>query len=1299
MGTDRRKRLSSADDAGVNDSAIQTQTRADSAERAAVTAEETDRTSANVNLPTPVEKTDLALRTSPETRTVDRRTYVEIRPTEKALSPRAVNQAMTHLHAALERATETGFRDLLTRSTTQPSIEWLLVSDGRADTSIRYLVGATETSLTEELERIVRTALPNTYECRLVEWHPHDVLDAASGDALADLYTPPTDRGDRASTATPPVAGVQFHGEADRQADWHLPLSAFETFTAKRRRGGTTNQKSRRLPLTTLVETLADTSSPVIYQVLARPYQEITPTADEYRLALADGTASLSGKIWEALSPRSMEERRAYEPTPADSERIEALEERETRRTFQVTARAVVCPDETGTPPREVAESLASSLSPLSGAHHYVDGVVEMDTEDGSESGTALFDALCDRVQEPVSYGDTWNRIRRRWTSAGMVLTPAELPGLCLLDGSALTPTGQRAIGIRHSERTGIPLPPPAQLRRYQPPGMALCRPLTSDRLPLDEPLVLPPQNQSRHQVVVGNTGAGKSVLTIGAMLSNTHATDGPAILFDYKGGGTAREYLQAHYRTQGTLENVVYFDLTSVLPALSFFDIEPLLEAGLPREEARSRKTGHYEEILRGVMPPGQYDEATESPKVIRNHLRALYDPVHGSDAFAHSKLYTTIQRTQGKKSPPPVSEDTFETYFAGLLERDSKVFTKVLGGAISRVETIATDARLAPLFDHMPGDSDARFDFADVIDDDQVVIFDFGGMETQVKRTLTLVLLSNLWTALKARREKRGTDADLTQVNLYLEEARDIAETELVDTLLSQGRSFGLSILLGVQYLEQLDSPDPANDTYREALNETATFVVGNVSVDRHLSSVLATGDMPPQEVERRLAALGRGEWMIRPGSGFGESTVRPFLGESLPAPPGHPASGDPLEGVVSEAFERAFDRIRMHTRNVAGIELTEPNTIDAERAGDEGASGEDEAFRRVDSLLPYTQRLPRCIEYSGEAHTLTCTRCETRFDRSIQGMIRAIECCHSLVDVETDDIPICEVNLKLSPEEIRDSEYSLRQLLFMQAVYNVQQGLYDPPEFDLLQDSMVRLQEYTGIETDAVDELIEDGLVGIDTDRPHRLYSVRPEGRKIIEEAHSHGVAYGHGEGDLDESTEHVLGVEVAVRWLTKAYAEDPDSDVVTVHPYYDLRKGSIDAGAFFGDGEDVDDAIEGFQHHRLDVAGLDEEGEVVVTMEVERINHDTRRAVPEDYDKMAACHPQKAIWMAMSHSEAHEILHALNDPLEGEPRVEKTYSENSPASAFRIDRPGFTDIYTLEQLREKVLNWEDADDDDA
>jgi len=679
--------------------------------------------------------------------------------------------------------------------------------------------------------------------------------------------------------------------------------------------------------------------------------------------------------------------------------------------------------------------------------------------------------------------------------------------------------------------------------------------------------------------------------------------------------------------------------------------------------------------------MPAGQYDDATESPRVIRNHLRALYDPVHGADAFPHTRLYDALQRTQGSESPPTVSEDTFEMYFTGLLERDRDVFTKILGGAISRVETIATDARLAPLFDHVPSESEPSFDFGKVLDEDTVVIFDFGGMETRVKRTLSMVLLSNLWTALKAREERTPTDTDNPQVNLYLEEAKNVADTELVDTLLAQGRSFDLSVTLGVQFLEQLDSPDPTDDTYREALNETATSVVGNVSVDRHLPDVLATGDMPPREVERRLGALGRGEWLVRPGAGFGDAPTRPLLGQSLPAPPGHPASDSPLRGRDRREFEEAMARLHARTAADGGIELGEPATTDLDVTVDD----DSDDLPHVATLLPYTKRLPEPVEYDADAHALCCADCANRYNGTLRGLHHAVECCHSMADIDADDVPIVDPNLTRSPAAVADSEYSPQQMLFLQAVYNVQQRVYERPEYDIVRDSMARIQEYAGV----FDEAVDDGLLRKDTTHPHTLYSVTPDGRDVLQESHSHGVAYGHGRGDLDETAQHVLGVEVAVRWLRQTYVNDPESPVVTVHPYFDLQDGRVDAAGFFGDDDDVADAVEGFEHHRLDVVGLDDDGEVVITVEVERINHDTRRAVPEDYDKMAACEPDGAVWLAMSNTEAHEVLDALNDPLEGEPRVAKTYAESTPVSSFRLDEPGCTDVYTLAQLRSKIL----------
>ncbi len=89
---------------------------------------------------------------------------------------------------------------------------------------------------------------------------------------------------------------------------------------------------------------------------------------------------------------------------------------------------------------------------------------------------------------------------------------------------------------------------------------------------------------------------------------------------------------------------------------------------------------------------------------------------------------------------------------------------------------------------------------------------------------------------------------------------------------------------------------------------------------------------------------------------------------------------------------------------------------------------------------------------------------------------------------------------------------------------------------------------------------------------------------------------------------------------------------------VVPYYELKEGSVSAAAFMGGDEDAVAAeTEDFEHRRLDVVGLDDAGGIVVTVEAERINNDVKRAVPEDFDKMAACEPEEAIWLVMTRSD--------------------------------------------------------------
>ncbi|MFC7164545.1 hypothetical protein [Halospeciosus flavus] len=56
--------------------------------------------------------------------------------------------------------------------------------------------------------------------------------------------------------------------------------------------------------------------------------------------------------------------------------------------------------------------------------------------------------------------------------------------------------------------------------------------------------------------------------------------------------------------------------------------------------------------------------------------------------------------------------------------------------------------------------------------------------------------------------------------------------------------------------------------------------------------------------------------------------------------------------------------------------------------------------------------------------------------------------------------------------------------------------------------------------------------------------------------------------------------------------------------------------------------------------------------------------------------------------MTQADGHEVLQALNDPLEGPVRVEKTYAASTPPQQFRIDTPGLTAMYPAEWLRDRL-----------
>ncbi|WP_225741233.1 ATP-binding protein [Halorussus halophilus] len=1197
---------------------------------------------------------------TPETDTGDpTRTYIQINPTDSALNAKTVESQFRRLQQL--RPTDTG-SGLLSRfrTATPPTLEFLLVSEHEPYSTLTYYVGI-ENGDIDELDRLLRSVFPNTYEFSQVDWHPNQL-------------TPSDDSTEQDDGDSPDIAGVEFWGDAERRRDWQTKLTSFAEFT------NDDNDDHARIPLAGVIETMAEHDVTLVYQTLLRPKEAWTAELEDRLLDIEMNVDTVGGKIANAIfgTPENPS------LTSSDEDRIEELEEKDARRSFDVNARAIAL-DNTGTDTYadrsvDAVRELTAAFSGVSYNTYEIESKVRTDTE-----AEDVFEMIRDRTFHPPDY--------ERWTtklplttnrSRGVVADVSEAPSFCLLDGAALPTAGSRALAPSRGEQTALPRPPEEILDQYRNGGFTLGQPLSQDDTPT--PLIaLPPALQPLHMAIFGKTGSGKSTVLTRGIRDNHAATDGPSILIEPKGDGMPVEYLRAHYAKYGNLENVYYFDCAEVLPALSFFDIRPELAAGIDRATAVQNKVDHYIELLVSIMGRDRFERAVRSPDIIRYLVKALFDPVHGSDAYTHREFQQAARQMAETRDAPPVTDEDLEVMLGGVVTNSKRSFDELMQGVLNRIEKIPLDDRLALLFNHVPrneteteseDEPDPQFDFADVLDEDAVVIFDTSGLRKESRKALTTVLLSNLWTSLQRRQrqhESNDGDDEMALVNLYVEEAAEVAASGLMTELLAKSRSFNLSVTLAMQFPAQVRNAD--TEAYAEILNNISTFLTGNVSVDRDLEKRLATEDIPPSEVGNRLRALRRGQWFASLPAGFQDREPRPFLLSSAPLPAGHPESDSPLSETQRMAFEALFDSVRDDTRLHHGLDFkrqgqaqSSPTSRSSSSvSAHTGTNAGESSTGRVDSALPYTKRLPVCIRYDSDVHAIVCTGCESRHDPSPAGVKRGIECCSSLDRIDRDNVPISDINLTLSAAEREASEYSDRQLAFLQAVYAAHQGEYDPEwEYDIGWDSMLRLQEYVGIDPEAVEELLEDGLLAVDCDSPHRLYTVTADGRAEIQVAYREGIAYGHGVGDLGESSLHRVMVDFGRRYIEAEYANSSDSDVVEVVPYYELEDG-----------------------HRLDIAGLDANGEVRAVVEAERVNNDVLRAVPEDYDKMAGVDPEDAIWIVRSRDDAHNVLEALNDPPTGDQRVEKTYSRSSPPQRFKLDAAGCSQIHTLRYLRESLL----------
>ncbi|WP_114579424.1 helicase HerA domain-containing protein [Saliphagus sp. LR7] len=1064
---------------------------------------------------------------------------------------------------------------------------------------------------------------------------------------------------------------------------------------------------SSHAPLTVLIDHFATTDHPIVFQAAFEGGADSTQSGNQ-RVEHIRGdrdtwrdvfVRELENIVSGAESPHERRQRESQPIPEADRDLIDKLQTEDWGHTFTVNLRAVTVPSNSASSDKsELKHSLrniSTVFDPLEGKFYSIEseklydkGLVARRSRTYSRR---CFNRVLDR---DVVAG---NRLSR--STPDLHLDPNELCNMIIVPSTEhLTDEATKETHANPESRTSLPGLETAQRRQYTT-GMVLGGDPTSS---VDGPLRLPPDQQTRHWLVCATTGSGKSQLVNRMLRSLTETTSGPNILFEPKGDGMCTNYLMGHYKKYGSLEDVYYFREPETLPAVSFFDLRPALEAGHDRETAVKEKADHFHALMRMIMGSERHEQAFVANEILTFLIHALFDPVHGDDVFGLDDLVEAATQMQRARELPDVSgiNDDIHESLASQFNKEDHQFHTSMGAVLNRLNRLKEDRHLYWMLRHKPGreaegdslygfhDQDVHFDFRDILEEDVTILFDLGDLTLDAQRGLTTVLLSNLWHSIQHRRRASSDNV----VNVILEEAAPFIATELVaDQLLPQGRSSGLSLGFVMQYPEQVQSWDTGNGAYEELLTEVHTKLVGDISITDRFAKTFTHDELSVEDVRNRNNRIAAGEWFTKLASPrFGEDRPAPLTLHSLPIISGHPESDEPLSATEQARFDKEIlPEVIERTDEEYGLDVPthedtlewsewgdspsgggrsigsppEPDTgsrsspeasrePETEQAGTPGLNAESDSESDTQSASPETeaeetddpleQSTFEEIEDGEDADSGEDTESESENEESPDGPTGGSFFSSHTEDTDTN--PIDDETLRARGLSRDDATFLKRVLDAMNRDfpgYTLLEGM------DQLQGDLPQLD---------VDLLIERGLLEKERVNRRTYYTILPEGRELLDDT----VTAEAGVGDLGEKTPHKVGVELLFHWVT-----DQES-IERVERYYQQDPETI-----------------------FDVAGFDATGDLIWVGEVEMASNNPT-AVVDDYDKMAAVDAE-AVWAFPSRDDAPATVNLLAEHDRVSGRVSGRTARSIAQIQERVtelDADGLTTVQTFRRLGDEI-----------
>lgn len=306
-------------------------------------------------------------------------------------------------------------------------------------------------------------------------------------------------------------------------------------------------------------------------------------------------------------------------------------------------------------------------------------------------------------------------------------------------------------------------------------------------------------------------------------------------------------------------------------------------------------------------------------------------------------------------------------------------------------------------------------------------------------------------------------------------------------------------------------------------------------------------------------------------------------------------------------------------------------------------------------------WTASLPDGIEYDAGTDTVRCVDGDETFPPTFHGVCDAVRTARRDSSVEDVELPVTDIGLQIKPMDVRTAGVTLRQIMFLRLIEKAQRRAIDSRAWDITTETMRPLRDEVGCTSSDESALKELGLISLQTELKGKFYHLTADGQELMRNLRGGADPPEPKFGDANESPAHIRGIEIAalaLRELTQR-ASSPVDDVVRYWSPPDERT-------------------------RIDVVGLDVDGEPLITIEVERPTNDFKHGVPADYDAMADCEPAAAVWLVPNRSTGHRVVDALvgSSTVDAQIPLDPTEvkSPSTPLGRYSFSAPGCTAIRT-------------------